>query len=116
MFRPGLAAASAALTFASLAPAAAAPGWKPYATAVDSGEYGAFVHANATVLHPKQLAVRISRPGDLSISLLCDFTAKAHPAGKVYLLVVGRAQKCDVIGGATTDQAGSVKLELLRKG
>jgi hypothetical protein len=102
--------------FVAASVATAATGWKPFATASDSSEYGAYVSASATVLKPKTLGVRVSQAAELSVNVSCDFEVKRAPAGKVLVLNVGAAKSCRVYGSANTNSAGTLRVELLRGG
>ena len=94
--------------------ALATTGWKVFATAQDSGDYGAYAYASADVLKPRGIAVRASRAADVSWSLICD--GKTHAGPNVVVVVsVASAGSCHVSGSANTSAAGTLRVQLLRK-
>jgi hypothetical protein len=106
------AALLAAATFGGLATAAS--GWHVFATGQDAGDYGAYASASASASKPHGLAVRATAEADINWSLSCDGTTHV-PANTLVVLSVGAAGSCRAYGSASTNQAGTVKIQLLRR-
>jgi hypothetical protein len=93
----------------------AATGWRVFATASDSGQYGAYASANADVLKPGALAVRASKAANVSWYLSCQGEKKRAKAGEIILTTVGTSTKCSLTGSAITTDSGTVRVQLLRR-
>ena len=91
-----------------------ATGWRVFATGSDSADYGAYVSASADVQKPKALAVRGSKPGEISWYLNCEGSRKV-PAGRVVVVNVLGSKQCTLNGSLDTDVPGLARVELLRR-
>lgn len=103
------------LCFLVGASAQAVTGWRTFAAASDSGDYGAYASADASVLHPAGLAVRASKPADVSWTLSCDGETKQATARMVIPIDAAHALKCRVYSNASSDGKGTLRIELLRR-
>lgn len=101
--------------FAVGAAAQAAGGWRVFATGTDSSDYGAYVSANADVLHPQALAMRMTKPGKITWTLSCQSGDKPVAANQVIEVTVAAAKSCSLYGSGNTDQAGTLRVQLLRR-
>lgn len=107
----------ALLAFVTGSLATAAVGWRVFAAATDSGEYGTYASANASVQNPKALGIRVKGTGgpfELSWSISCEGVAR-RTAGGVVIASVANAAKCTLFGYSSGDKSGSVRIELLRR-
>jgi hypothetical protein len=95
--------------------ASAATGWRVFATASDSGQYGAYASANADVLKPQALGVRTSKASDVSWFLSCQGEKKRAKAGEIVLTTVATSKKCSLSGSANTSDSGTLRVQLLRR-
>ena len=115
----GVAIFTALVTSAAMA---ASGGWRVFATSSDAGGYGAYASANATVRHPKALAIRVTGTQRQSVdwNLICSGTTKLPAGTQMVVLNVSRATSCTVSGGDNVEagelgQVQRAKIELLRK-
>jgi hypothetical protein len=95
--------------------AMASTGWRVFATASDSGQYGAYASADSDVLKPRALAVRVSRPADVSWYLSCQGERKGVKAGQIVLASVATSKKCSLGGSASTSASGTLRVQLLKR-
>lgn len=93
----------------------AATGWHVFATGSDSGQYGAFASANADVVNPSALAIRVTKEADLTWSLDCQGELKHAAANAIVAISVTAADKCSLNGSANTSTDGTLKVQLLKR-
>jgi hypothetical protein len=101
--------------FAASLAVAAGP-WKVFATATDSGQYGAYASADADVLRPAALAVRVSQAADVSWYMSCQGKRADARPGQLVLVSVATSDKCSLSGSASTTTSGTLRVQLLRRG
>jgi len=102
-----------AATFLGGSLATAAAGWTPFATGKDSNAYGA--RATGDVANPGALAARVSKTADVRWSITCYGETTIVKPGQILSLSSSTATKCTVAADATTQQAGTIRVDLLRK-
>lgn len=97
--------------------ATAAVGWRVFASASDSGDYGTLASASASVVKPKALAARIigtGGPFELSWYFTCE--GEAHPlSGQLVALTIAGSAKCSVSGMGDGANGGSIRVQLLKR-
>ena len=102
-----------AATFLGGSLATAATGWTPFATGKDSNAYGA--RATADIANPGALAARVSKTADVRWSISCSGETTIVKPGQLLPLSSSTATKCTVAADATTQKAGTIRVDLLRK-
>jgi len=110
----GLAAAMIAALVVGAA-AEATVGWKVFATGTQPSEYGAYVSVSADVVAPRALAVRASKAGKVSWNIICSRDNVKAAANQVVQVDVAHSAKCTLFGNAVTEDAGTLRLQLLRR-
>lgn len=116
MKRRAVTLAAVAAAAAAASAATAATGWRPFASATDSGDYGAYAHASADVQMSRGLGIRVAgKTAKVSWYLSCEGEAQNVRPGQIVDVSVPAAIKCSLSGTADTDSAGRVTVELLRR-
>jgi len=114
----GIAILAAAVGIFVAGSAAAAAGWRPFATGSDTGQYGAFAQASGDVVKPHALGLRVRATGDTTPDfdwfISCEGHRKGGRSGVVYVLDVATSAKCTV-NGTANNEGGSVTVTLLRR-
>ncbi len=101
-----------------LSAVAATPSWQVFASGTDSGTYGGFANAAADAGRSHAVAIRAtSTPGKsikLSVIMNCQGDLRVA-SGALVAVWVSLFTNCRLNGFASTDYAGRVKIELLRR-
>lgn len=109
----GIAAATMVVGLVIGAAAVAATGWKVFASGSDSGDYTSYASADASVIHPHALAVRVSANADVSWTITCDGKTRAQ-AGQIIAASVPAAKTCHLYGSAA-NEGGLIRVALLKR-
>lgn len=89
--------------------------WRTFASGTDNNRFFTYASANAGIVRPRVLAVRVSRRARVEWFLSCEGTINNAPANTPVAVGVGGATRCMLSGNASSPSGGKLTLQLVRR-
>ena len=89
--------------------------WRTFGSGTDNNRLFTSASANAGVVRPRILAVRVSKPAKVEWFLSCEGTIRNAPANTPVVIGVNGATRCMLGGNASSSSGGKLTLQLVRR-